>query len=325
MAKVFVCRNWFPEELERLSPLHETRIWPEDGNPPHRVLLDAVREVEGLICLGSDQIDAEVIRAAPNLRVISSFSNGYNNIDISSATARKIPVGHPPHVLTETTADLAFALILASARRIVEGESFVRQGKWRKSSHLDLPGVNVNRATLGIVGMGRIGAQVAKRAKAFNMKVLYYNRGRDFETENLLDVEYVATLPELLSRADFVVLCTPLTEQTRSMMGVDEFAAMKPTAIIVNISRGGLIDSKALYRALKNRQILRAALDVTDPEPIPLDDPLLTLDNLLITPHIGSAVPEVRRQMMAIAVDNLILGLKGERLPFCANPEVYEG
>jgi glyoxylate reductase len=323
MAKVYVCRNWFPDELQKLSRLHDTKVWPEDGNPPRKILLNEVREIAGLICLGSDTIDAEVINAAPKLKIISSFSNGTNNIDVELATSRNIPVGHPPFVLTETTADLAFGLILAAARRIVEGDSFVRQGKWNKSSHLDLPGVNVNHAYLGIVGMGRIGAQVAKRAKAFNMKVFYHNRSRDFELENLLDVEYVKELKKMLSFSDFILLCPPLTEKTKGIIGAAEFEVMKATAILVNVSRGALVDQKALYEALINRRILRAAIDVTDPEPISLDDPLLTLDNLIISPHIGSAVPEVRRKMMAIAVENLLLGLKGERIPWLANPIVY--
>jgi glyoxylate reductase len=323
MGKVYICRNWFPEELQRVGRIHDTKIWPEDGNPPRETLLNEVREIEGLLCLGSDTIDAEVIKAAPRLKVISSFSNGTNNIDVDFATSRNIPVAHPPFVLTETTADLAFGLILAAARRIVEGETFVRQGKWNKSSHLDLPGVDVNHAVLGIVGMGRIGAQVAKRAKAFNMRVFYHNRGRDFELENLLGVEYFQELQKMLSVSDFIVLCAPLTTKTRGIIGAAEFAVMKPTAILVNVSRGALIDQKALYETLANRRILRAAIDVTDPEPISMNDPLLTLDNLVISPHIGSAVPEVRRKMMALAVDHLLLGLKGERIPWVANPVVY--
>lgn len=324
MAKVYVCRNWFPEELQRVAALHETKIWEGAGNPPRDILLKEVRNVEGLICLGSDRINAEVFQAASKLKVISSFSNGTDNIDVALATNRGIPIGHPPYVLTETTADLAFALILASARRIVEGEAFVRQGKWDKSSHLDLPGIDVNHSTLGIVGLGRIGAQVAKRARAFNMQVYYYNRRRQFEMENLLGVEYIPDLHRLLGLSDFVVLCASLSEKSQHIIGSREFAAMKPTAIIVNVARGALIDSQALYEALKNRRILRAAIDVTEPEPISLDDPLLTLDNLLIVPHIGSAVPATRRKMMAMAVDNLILALKGERMPFCVNPEVYD-
>ncbi|MCX5907109.1 MAG: D-glycerate dehydrogenase [Deltaproteobacteria bacterium] len=315
---------FFPEELQRLSSLHETKIWMEDGNPPRKVLLKEVGDVEGLICLGSDRIDAEVIRTASKLKVISSFSNGTDNIDIAAATARDIPVGHPPYVLTETTADLGFALLLAAARRIVEGEAFVRQGKWKKSSHLDLPGVDVNHKTLGIVGMGRIGAQVAKRGKAFNMRVCYHNRQRQPEVENLLGIEYFPSLPSLLAQSDFIILCAHLNPQSRHLIGEPEFAVMKPTAILVNIARGALVDSRALYQALKDRRILRAAIDVTEPEPIALDDPLLTLDNLLIAPHIGSAVPDTRRQMMAIAVDHLILGLQGKRMLFCVNPIVYD-
>jgi glyoxylate reductase len=324
MAKVFICRNWFPEELKRVTQVHDAKIWMEENNPPREVLLEEVREIDGLLCLGSDEIDAEIIRAASRLKIISSFSTGVNNIDVAAATARRIPVAHPPHVLTETTADLAFGLILAAARRIVEGDAFVRQGRWKTSSHLDLPGVDVNHSHLAIIGLGRIGAQVAKRAKAFNMKVSYYSRDRKFDLENLLGVEYVADLHLLLSQADFIIICASLNEKNRHLISKAEFAVMKPSAILVNVSRGALIDSRALYEALKARRILRAAIDVTEIEPIPIDDPLLTLDNLIITPHIGSAVPETRRKMMAMAVDNLLMGLDGKRIPFCVNPQVYD-
>jgi glyoxylate reductase len=324
MAKVFICRNWFPEELQRIAQVHETKIWREEANPPREVLMEEVRQIDGLVCLGSDDIDAEIIQAAHRLKIISSFSTGVNNIDITAATARRIPVVHPPHVLTETTADLAFALILAAARRIVEGEAFVRQGRWRNSSHLDLPGVDVNHSHLGIIGLGRIGAQVARRGKAFNMQVSYYSRSRKFDLENLWGLEYVPDLHQFLGQADFIVICASLDEKNRHLIGKTEFSAMKPTAILVNVSRGALVDSRALHEALKNRQILRAAIDVTEIEPIPLDDPLLTLDNLIIMPHIGSAVPGTRRKMMALAVDHLLRGLDGKRVPFCLNPEVYD-
>jgi len=324
MAKVFICRNWFPEELQRVAQVHKTKIWMEENNPPREVLFREVREIEGLICLGSDNIDGEVIRAAQRLRVISSFSTGVNNIDIAAATSRKIPVLHPPYVLTETTADLAFGLILAAARRIVEGDAFVRQGRWKNSSHLDLPGVDVNHASLGIIGLGRIGAQVAKRGKAFNMKVSYYGQTRNYDPENLLGVDYIPDLHPFLAQADFIVICASLNKKSRHLIGNAEFAVMKPTAILVNASRGALIDSRALYEALKNHRILRAAIDVAEIEPMPLDDPLLTLDNLVVMPHIGSAVPETRRKMMAMAVDHLLMGLEGIRVPLCLNPEVYE-
>lgn len=323
MSKVYVCRNWFPEVLEKLSRLHETKIWMTDSSPPRDVLLREVQDVEGLLSLGGDVIDSEIINAAPKLRVISNHGVGYNNVDVATATARGIPVGYTPHVLTETTADLAFALLLASARRIVEGDAFVRQGKWTKASHLDLPGIDVNNATLGIVGLGRIGMQVAKRAKAFNMRVLYYDVMRREEVESLLGVEYVANLRELLAASDFISIHANLSDQTRHMLSTAEFAVMKPTAILINSSRGPIVDGKALYQALKSGQILRAALDVTEVEPIPLDDPLLTLDNLIIIPHVGSAVTSTRRQMMGVAVENLISGLHGDKIPYCANPSVY--
>lgn len=323
MSKVYVCRNWFPDVLQRLSRLHETKVWMGESNPPRDVLLEEARDVEGLLSLGSDVIDSEIINVAPKLRMISNYAVGYDNIDIAAATARGIPVGYTPYVLTETTADLAFALLLASARRIVEGDAFVRQGKWTTALHLDLPGVDVNNATLGIVGLGRIGMQMAKRAKAFNMRVLYYDITRREDIESLLGVEYVSNLHELLSVSDFISIHANLSEQTRHMVSAAEFAVMKPTAILINTSRGPIVDQKALYQALKSRQILRAALDVTEVEPIPLDDPLLTLDNLIIVPHIGSLVPSVRRQMMSMAVENLISGLRGDKILYCANPSVY--
>ncbi len=323
MSKVYVCRNWFPEVLDKIAPLYEMRVWQGEDSPPRDVLLAEVRDIEGLIPVGNP-IGAEVINAAPKLRVISNFGDGCDHIDVAEATRRGIPVGHTPDVLTETTADLTFALLLASARRIVEGDAFTRQGKWRMHAHLDLPGVDVNHSTLGIVGLGKIGMQVAKRAKGFNMRVLYYSRTRKVDVESLLGVEYVADLHSLLSQADFISVNTPLSEQTRHMIGADEFAVMKPTAILINAARGSIIDQKALYDALKCHRILRAAIDVTEVEPISLDDSLLTLDNLTIVPHIGSAVPATRKKMMNMAVAQLIAGLQGDRIPHCINPSVYD-
>ena len=324
MAKVYVTRSWFPEALSEVAELHEMKTWEGEDTPPRDVLLAEVKDIEGLIPIGADHIDASIIDAAPKLKVISQFGDGFENVDLAAATSRGIPVGHTPDVLTETTADLIFALLLASARRIVEGEAFARQGKWRMHAHLDLPGVDVNHATLGIVGLGKIGSHVAKRAKGFNMRVLYHSRTRKIDLESLLGVEYVPDLHSLLSQSDFVSLTTPLSSQTRHMMGPAEFAAMKPTAILINGARGGVVDEKALYQALKSRQILRAAIDVTDVEPIPVDDPLMTLDNLTIVPHIGSAVPATRRRMMSMAADQLVVTLRGDRMPNCVNPEVYD-
>ena len=324
VAKVYVSRNWWPEILAKLSESHQTEIWMAETYPPREVLLDKLAEVEGLLCPGTLTVDKEILDAAPQLRVVSNVAVGYSNLDIKTLNARRIPVGYTPTVLTETTADLAFALILASARRIIEADSYVKQRKWLNIGQTDLFGVDVNNTTLGIVGLGRIGSQVAKRAKAFNMRVLYYDVVRREDLEQLLGVEYVADLHELLAAADFVSIHTDLSEKTRHMIGAKEFAVMKPTAIFINIARGPVVDQNAMYEALKSKKILHAALDVVAVEPIPPDDPLLSLDNVIITPHVGSAVLRTRKRMLEVGIENLLAGLRGERLPYCANPTVYE-
>jgi glyoxylate reductase len=322
-AKIYVSRNWFPEVLNRMASLHEMKVWEGEDAPPRDVLLNELKDIEGLLPVGTP-IDAEIMNAAPKLRVISNFGDGVDHIDVAEATRRRIPVGHTPDVLTETTADLALALLLASARRIVEGDTFVRREKWKTHAHMELPGVDVNHATLGLVGLGKIGIQVAKRARAFNMRVIYYSRNRKFDMESILGLEYFPDLHSLLAESDFISLHTPLTNETRRIIGAAEFAAMKPTAILVNTARGAVVDQQALYQALETRQIQRAAIDVTEIEPIPPDDPLLSLDNLIIMPHIGSAVPDVRKKMMMMAVDHVLAGLRGERMAHCVNPSVYD-
>ena len=324
MAKVFVSRNWWPEIITKLSESHQTEIWMAETYPPREVLLDKLADVEGLLCPGTLTVDKEILDAAPQLRVVSNVAVGYSNLDIKTLNARRIPIGYTPTVLTETTADLAFALILASARRIIEADSYVKQRKWLNVGQTDLFGVDVNNTTLGIVGLGRIGGQVAKRAKAFNMRVLYYDIIRREDIEQLLGIEYVADLHELLAASDFVSIHTDLSEKTRHMIGAKEFAVMKPTAIFINIARGPVVDQNAMYEALKSKKILRAALDVVAVEPIPPDDPLLSLDNVIITPHVGSAVLRTRKQMLEVGIENLLAGLRGERMPYCANPTVYE-
>ena len=324
MAKVFVSRNWWPEIIAKLSESHQTEIWAAETYPPREVLLDKLADVEGLLCPGTLTVDKEILDAAPQLRVVSNVAVGYSNLDVKALNARRIPIGFTPTVLTETTADLAFALILASARRIVEADNYVKQRKWLNIGQTDLFGVDVSNTTLGIVGLGRIGSQVAKRAKAFNMRVLYYDIIRREDLEQLLGVEYVADLHELLAASDFVSIHTDLSEKTRHMIGAKEFAVMKPTAIFVNIARGPVVDQAAMYEALKSKKILRAALDVVAIEPIPPDDPLLSLDNIIITPHVGSAVLRTRKRMLEVGIENLLAGLRGERMPYCANPTVYE-
>jgi len=233
-------------------------------------------------------------------------------------------VCNTPGVLTETTADFAFALLLAAARRVAEGERNVKEGKWRTWGPMILLGHDVHHATLGIIGLGRIGAEVAKRAKGFDMKILYYDSVRRPDLEKTLGVEF-RDLKTLLGESDFVTVHTPLLPETYHLIGEEQFKIMKKTAIVVNTARGPIVDPKALYGALRNHQIAYAALDVTEPEPIPLSDPLLTLNNILIVPHIASASVATRTKMAMMAVDNLLAALKGERPPHIVNPEVLAG
>jgi glyoxylate reductase len=228
-------------------------------------------------------------------------------------------------VLTETTADFAFTLLLAAARRVVEGDKLTRRGDWKTWGPMILLGYDIHHATLGIIGSGRIGMEMAKRARGFDMKVLYYDVvRRKPEEEAALGLEYVPSVAELLPRADFVSVHVPLTADTRHMISTKEFSAMKPTAIFVNSSRGPVVDQKALYEALKSGQIFAAGLDVTEPEPILMDDPLLTLDNVVIAPHIASGSVATRTKMANMAAANLLAGLKGELPPNCVNPEVLQ-
>jgi glyoxylate reductase len=257
---------------------------------------------------------------SPHLKVISNMAVGHDNIDVAEATRRGIPVGYTPGVLTETTADLIFSLLVAGARRIVEADKYIRAGKWKTWEPMTLLGQDIHHATLGIIGLGRIGMEVAKRARGFDMNILYYSRTRKApEEEKRLGLEYVDKMPELLARSDFVSLHVPLTGETHHLIGADEFAMMKPTAIFVNASRGAVVDQSALYNALKTGRILAAAIDVTEVEPIPPDDPLLALDNLVITPHIGSASVPTRTTMALMAADNLLAGLRGQTPPHCVN------
>jgi len=323
VAKIYVCRNFFPDLPDILTEGNEVDVWTGVDEMPVDELIARIGDLDGVITC-ANRVTPEVLDAAKKLRVISNLGDGCDHIDLAEATRRGIPVGHTPDVLTETTSDLAFGLLIATARRIVEGQAFARDGRWKRHAHLDLPGVDVSNKTLGIVGLGKIGSHIAKRAKAFNMRVLYYNRSRHLQEESMVGAEYRPSLHELLPECDFVVLSTPLTTETRHLMSWEEFKLMKPTSILVNVARGPVVDDDALYDALKTGKILRAALDVTSTEPLPLDSPLFTLDNIVIMPHIGSAVPETRRKMWMMAVNQLLMGLRGERIPNCINPEVYD-
>lgn len=322
--KIFVTRKIAPEALDIIAEAGEMELWEDELPPPRDVLIKKVKGIDGLISLLTDKVNAELMDAAPRLRVISNMAVGYDNVDVPAATSRGIVVGNTPGVLTETTADFTFSLLLAAARRIVESDNYTRKGNWKTWGPMTLLGQDVHHATLGIVGFGRIGMEMAKRARGFDMKVLYYDVAqREPEEEKSLGFEYVPSLTALLSRADFITLHVSLTPETHHLISTAEFGAMKPTAILINTSRGPVIDQKALYQALKSRRIFAAALDVTEVEPISMDDPLLTLDNIIIAPHIASASVATRTKMATMAAANLVAGLKGEIPPNCVNPEAW--
>jgi glyoxylate reductase len=302
MARVFVTRDLPGSALERLRAAHHVEVWAQSHPPPR----DALTGWEALLTMVVDPVDAEVMDASPELRAIANYGVGTDNVDLAAATERGIPVGNTPDVLTETTADLAFGLMLAAARRLTEADAYVRDGLWKEWKPDLLLGHDVYGATLGIVGFGRIGQAVARRGEGFGMTVLHG-----------------IPLPDLLERSDFVSLHAPLRPETKGLIGAPELARMKPTAFLVNTARGPLVDTDALTKALQNGQIAGAALDVTDPEPLPADHPLLGAPGLVIAPHIGSASHRTREAMADMTVDNLLAALAGERMPHCANPEVY--
>lgn len=266
--------------------------------------------VDAIYTYGHPTVDDALLARSPNLKVVSNFGVGVDHIDVRAAVARGVPVGNTPGILDGATADLAFALILAAGRRIVEGDRYARGPHFTHYDPSYMLGREVHSSTLGILGMGRIGRQVAMRARGFGMTVLYHNRNRDDEAEIALGARYAAKA-ELLASADYVVLCVPLTPDTRGLIGAAELALMKPTATLVNVARGAVVDKDALAATLEARGIFAAALDVTDPEPLPRDHPLLSLDNVVITPHLGSATEETRRRMAELSVQNLFAGLEG--------------
>lgn len=322
MATVYVTRPIASEALDRVAAAAEMRVWDDPDTPPSReTLLREVREVDGLLCLLTDTIDETVIAAAPKLRVISNYAVGYDNIDVAAATARNIMVCNTPGVLTETTADLAWALLMAAARRIVGADTHLRDGKWKSWSPQLMLGQDIHGATLGLVGLGRIGEAVARRARGFGMRVLYTEVAPKPEAEAEHRAEFV-DLETLLRTADFVSLHTPLTEGTRHLIGAEQLSWMKPTAVLINTSRGPVVDQKALAEALRERRIFAAGLDVFESEPISMDDPLLELDNVVLLPHIASASVATRTKMANMAADNLIAGLSGQRPTNLVNPEV---
>ena len=322
--RVYVTRQIFPDALDLIEKSAELELWPEDEPPSPEQLKEALADVDGAIINVMDRIDASVLDAAPKLRVLSQVAVGLDNIDIPEATKREILVGYTPGVLAKSTADLAFGLLLAVARRVVESDKWVREGNWKISHHpMFWLGSEVNGSTLGILGLGGIGLEMAKRAKGFDMKVLYHSRTRKRELEKEHGFKY-ASFKRVLADSDFISIHVPLTPETNKFIGEKQLKAMKKSAILVNLSRGPVVDTEALYKALKKGWIAGAGLDVFDPEPVPREHPILGLDNVVVLPHIGSASNRSRREMHLLAARNLVAGLNGERLEECANPELYE-
>lgn len=321
--KVFVTRVIPDKGLELIKDFCEVNLWESELPPSRDELMHRVQGVDGLLCLLTDKVDGEVMDAAgEQLKVISNFAVGYDNIDVNAATARKLPVGNTPDVLTDATADFAFTLMLSAGRRVLEGDRYVRAGKWQTWGPMLLLGTEMRGSTLGLVGFGRIGKAMARRAVGFDMRVIYYD-----PSEARQDPDVKATRVDfetLLEESDFISLHTPLTPDTHHLIDSEALSMMKPSAVLVNTSRGAVVDMDALYEALKFKRIFAAGLDVTEPEPLPADHPLLTLDNIVIVPHIASASKTARDKMAWLAAKNLIAGLKGDHLPNCVNPQVYK-
>ncbi|MEB3760030.1 MAG: NAD(P)-binding domain-containing protein [Desulfurococcales archaeon] len=327
--KVFATRKLPGNVFERLSEYYEVEVWPEYTAPPYEVLIEKAKQSDALITLLTDKIDCNLLESAqPRLRIVSQYAVGYDNIDIECATRLGVYVTNTPGVLTDATADLTWALIMAITRRIVEADKFVRSGEWYRSGTgwhpMMLLGFEITGKTLGIIGMGRIGRAVAQRAKGFRMRIIYYDKYRlPEEMEKELGAEYV-DLETLLREADVISIHTPLTPETYHMIGEEQLKKMKKTAYLVNTSRGKVIDTEALVKALKEKWIAGAALDVFEEEPISPDHPLTKLDNVVLTPHIGSATWETRTRMADIVAENLIAFAKGEVPPTLVNKDVLK-
>lgn len=316
-----------PEPATRLlreAPI-ELRSWHRDDAPvPRDVLLREVVDAEGVVFVVTEKMDAEVIDRMNRGRVLSHVGVGYDNVDVAAATRKGILVTNTPGVLTETTADMGWALLMAAARRVVEGDKFTRSGHWKTWEFTALTGQDVHGATLGIVGMGRIGCAIARRAAGFAMPVLYNNRTRLPETqEREVNARHVP-LDELLAQSDFVVISCALTPETRHLISERELGLMKRTAVLVNIARGPIVDQRALYRALVDNKIWAAGLDVFEQEPVPMDEPLLRLDNVVLPPHLGSASVATRIKMATLAAENCLAGVRGEVPPNSVNREALE-
>ncbi|QSS99423.1 D-glycerate dehydrogenase [Pontibacillus sp. ALD_SL1] len=302
---IYITRKLPQSVVEPFESNYTIEMWPEEEKPVEReVLLEKAQQADALVTMLSDRIDSEIFEQQTNLKVIANLAVGYDNIDLGAAEDANVIVTNTPDVLTDTTADLTFGLLLSTARRLMEAERYVKNNAWENWAPLLMAGKDVHHKTIGIIGMGRIGEAVAKRATGFEMEILYHNRSRKVEAEEKLDATYVG-FEELLERADFVVCLTPLTEETRGMFNKDAFERMKDSAIFVNASRGALVDEGALYEAIEQNVIAGAGLDVFQNEPISADHPLLGFDQVVATPHIGSASEETRKTMMTLCLENI--------------------
>lgn len=310
--KVLVTRQVANEAIALLEPAAEVKVWESDEPIPRERLLAEVEDAEAVLSMLTERIDEELLTRAKKLRIAANMAVGYDNIDLPACKRRDIWVTNTPDVLTEATADLAFALLMATGRRLIEADRYVRNGEWSSWSPSLMAGQNVYGATLGIIGMGRIGEAVARRAKGFGMRIVYCNRNRKEQAEAETGAEW-ASMETLLRESDYVVLLTPLTEETRLLMGEQQFSWMKPTSVFINVSRGGTVDESALYQALVSRKIWAAGLDVFQQEPLPQDYPLLSLPNVVALPHIGSATEQTRADMAKLAAANIVAVLEGRK------------
>jgi glyoxylate reductase len=318
---VYVTRHLPGGALEYLLEHALVDLWEGDLPPPRDELVRQSAQSDGVLALLTDWIDDDLLEASPNLLVVSNMATGFDNVDIAVATRRNVLVTRTPGVLSETTAEFTIALIFAAARRVVEGDRQTRAGEWKTWGPEILLGRDLAGATLGIVGMGGIGAEVARRARALGMRIVYHSRSQKPALERRYRMQFLG-LDGLLERADFVSLHAPLTLETRHLINARTLHLMKPTAVLVNTARGPLIDQAALHQALAKGRIAAAALDVTDPEPMPADDPILALPNVIITPHIASASVATRSRMAMLAAENLVEALRGRIPKHAVNPEI---
>jgi glyoxylate reductase len=319
--RIFVTRRLVGDGLERLALDADLEVWQDSDPPPHDVLITESRRSDGLLSTIADRIDADFMDSAPSVRVVSQLAVGYDNIDVEAATQRRLLIANTPGVLTDAVADMAFALMLSWSRRIPEGERVLREGGWGLWSPTFMLGHDLHGKSLGIVGLGQIGQAIARRARGFAMPVTYWSRTRKPDVEQELGIAW-RSLEDLLRESDWVSISVSLNAETRGLIGAEQLALMKPTACIVNTARGAIIEQAALLEALKDGRLGGAALDVFEVEPMPTDDPLLRLPNVVVAPHVGSATVETRTRMTDLAVDNLLAFFRGERPPCCVNPEV---